>query len=158
MTVYSHSRLKYYEQCPLKYKLQYIDKVKIEVKESIELFLGKRVHETLEKLYHNLQQQKYSTLDALLDFLNDKWASNWNDSIVIVKNDYTPDDYLKLAEKCIFDYYYRYKPFNHGRTIALGERLWINLNGSSDYKLLGYIDRLAVSWDGCYEIHELLHN
>jgi putative RecB family exonuclease len=58
MTIYSHSRLSCYEQCPRKYKLQYIDRIKIEVKETIELFLGKRVHETLKKLYHDLRYQK----------------------------------------------------------------------------------------------------
>ncbi len=48
---------------------------------------------------------------------------------------------LEMAKKCITNYYYRYKPFDHGRTIALGERVLINLNGSSDYKMLGYIDK-----------------
>ena len=50
MNIYSHSKLKCYEQCPQKFKLQYIDKIRIEFKESIELFLGKRVHETLKKV------------------------------------------------------------------------------------------------------------
>ena len=50
MTVYSHSRLSCFEQCPHKFKLQYIDKVETEVEESIEAYLGLRVHETLEKL------------------------------------------------------------------------------------------------------------
>ena len=36
MTVYSHSRLSTFEQCPYKYKLQYIDKVETEVAESCE--------------------------------------------------------------------------------------------------------------------------
>jgi len=49
MTMYSHSKLRSYEQCPQKYKFQYIDKIKVEVKESIELFLGRRTHKTLKK-------------------------------------------------------------------------------------------------------------
>lgn len=49
MTVYSHSRLSCFEQCPQKFKLQYIDKVETEVEESVEAFLGSRTHETLEK-------------------------------------------------------------------------------------------------------------
>ena len=40
MTVYSHSRLSCFEQCPPKYKLNYIDKVETEVEEGIEAFLG----------------------------------------------------------------------------------------------------------------------
>ncbi len=73
MTVYSHSRLSTFEQCPQKFKLQYIDKVETEVEESIEAFLGSRTHETLEKLYRDLQYQKENTLDDLLSFLHDEW-------------------------------------------------------------------------------------
>lgn len=69
MTVYSHSRLSTFEQCPQKFKLKYIDKVETEAEESVEAFLGVRVHETLEKLYRDLQYQKENTLDDLLDFL-----------------------------------------------------------------------------------------
>jgi len=105
MTIYSHSRLSCYEQCPHKYKLQYIDKVKTEVKESIEIFLGRKVHETLKRLYRDLMYQKRNTLEELLSFLYDEWSKNWNDSIVIVKRECAPEDYLKMAEKCISDYY-----------------------------------------------------
>jgi len=154
MNVYSYSKLKCYEHCPQKYKFQYIDKIKIEAKESIELFLGKRVHETLKKLYHDLQYQKKNTLEDLLVFLRNRWAKNWNDSIMIVKEEYHPDDYINMAEKCIIKYYNRYKPFNHGRTIALEDRILINLDDSGNYKLCGYIDRLTEAEDGCYEIHD----
>jgi len=154
MTIYSHSRLKCYEQCPKKYKFQYIDEIKIEVKESIELFLGKRVHETLKKLYQDLQHQKLNTLEELLDFLHDRWTMNWNNSIMIVKKEYNPYDYLKMAEKYICDYYNRYKPFNQGRTIAVEKQIFVNLDGPRDYRLCVYIDRIAKRKDGCYHIHD----
>ena len=155
MNIYSYSKLKCYEQCQQKFKLQYIDKVKIEVKENIELFLGKRVHETLKKLYNDLQYQKENTLEEILDFLHDRWQKNWNDSIVIVKKEHCSEDYLKMAVKCITDYYNRYKPFNHGRrTISLEERILINLDSSGNYKLCGYIDMLTMSEEGCYNIHD----
>ena len=85
------------------------------------------------------------------DQVRNQWSRNWNNSIVIVKKQYEQDDYLKIAERCITDYYNRCKPFDRGRTIALDERVLINLNG---YKLLGYIDRLVEAEDGCYEIHD----
>ena len=154
MNIYSHSKLKCYEQCPQKFKLQYIDKIRIEFKESIELFLGKRVHKTLKKLYQDLMYQKENTLEDLLIFLHNQWAKNWNDSIKIVKKGYYPEDYLKMAEKFIIDYYNRYKPFNHGTTIALEERILIDLDRSQGYKLCGYIDRLTKAEDGYYEIHD----
>lgn len=154
MTIYSHSRLSCYEQCPQKYKFQYTDKIKIEVKESIEVYLGRRVHETLEKLYRNIQYRKLNTLEELLGFLRDKWNRNWNNSIEIVKREHGPDEYLKMAEKYITDYYNRYKPFNHGRTIALEKRILIDLDGSGNYRLIAYVDRITKSLDGYYEIHD----
>ena len=154
MTIYSYSKLKCYEQCPKKYKFQYIDKIRVEIKESIELFLGKRVHETLKKLHNDLRYQKKNTLEDLLIFIRNQWAENWNDSILVVKKEYCPEDYLKIAEKCIIGYYNQYDPFNQGKTISLEERILINLDGSCKYKLCGYIDRLTEVEDGCYEIHD----
>lgn len=45
MTVYFHSRLSCFEDCPQKYKLNYIDRAETEIEESIEVFLGGRVKE-----------------------------------------------------------------------------------------------------------------
>jgi putative RecB family exonuclease len=158
MTVYSHSRLSCFEQCPQKFKLQYIDKLETEVEESIEAFLGVRVHETLEKHYRDLQHQKKNSLEDLLVFLNSEWEKNWNDSIVIVKKEYSQDNYRKMAEKFISDYYCKYDPFDQCRTIALEERIMINLDDAGDYKLQGYIDRLAEKKEGYYEIHDYKTN
>ena len=85
-SIYSHSKLSCFEQCPQKYKLQYIDKVETEVEENIEAFLGSRVHVTLEKLYRDLDYQKKNTLEELLRYLNEQWKKNWTDNIVIVKD------------------------------------------------------------------------
>jgi len=158
MTVYSHSRLSCFEQCPQKYKLAYIDKVEREVEESIEAFMGSRVHETLEKLYRDLQYLKLNSQDDLLGLLRDEWEKNWNESIIIVKKEYGSDNYLKMAEKFIADYYTRYKPFNQGKTISLEDRILINLDEDGDYKLQGYIDRLTEAEDGFYEIHDYKTN
>jgi putative RecB family exonuclease len=62
MTIYSHSRLRCFEQCPARFKFQYIDKVETEEEQSVEAFLGSRVHETLEKLYRDMLHQKHDTL------------------------------------------------------------------------------------------------
>jgi putative RecB family exonuclease len=112
MKVFSHSRLSCYEQCPRKYKLKYIDRVETEVEQSIEAFMGSRVHETLEKLYRDLQYEKVNSLEELLEFLRSEWKDNWDDSIVIVKEEYGPDNYLKMAERFVTDYYHTYKPFD----------------------------------------------
>ena len=154
MTIYSYSSLSCYEQCPQKFKLQYVDKVKTEVKENIELFLGKRVHETLRKLYCSLQYPKKNNLEDLLVFLHNQWTKNWKDSIVIVKEGYCPEIYLRMAEQCIVDYYNRYKPFDRGRNIAIEKYILFNLDENGNYRLCGCIDRVAKTEDGCYQIHD----
>ena len=158
MTVYSHSRLSCFEQCSQKYKLQYIDKIETEVEGSVEAFLGTRVHETLEKLYQDLSHQKDNSLMDLLGFLRAEWIKNWSDSIVIVNKEYNSENYLKMAEKYISDYFLRYTPFDQGRTIALEQRILINLDDAGDFKLQGFIDRLTEKKDGFYEIHDYKTN
>ncbi|EMR74037.1 PD-(D/E)XK nuclease superfamily, partial [Thermoplasmatales archaeon SCGC AB-539-N05] len=158
MTVYSHSRLSCFEQCPQKYRLKYIDRVETEVEQSIEAFMGSRAHDALEKLYQDLKFQKLNSLDELLGFLRDEWKKNWSDSIVIVKEEYTSENYLKMAEKFVTDYYNKYKPFDQGRTISLEERIQINLDDSGDHKLQGYIDRVMESEEGYYEVHDYKTN
>jgi putative RecB family exonuclease len=72
MTLYSHSRLGMFENCPLQYKFNYIDKIKRE-EESIEAFLGSRFHEVMEKLYQGLRFRVY-TLEELLSYYEDQWS------------------------------------------------------------------------------------
>ena len=158
MTVYSHSRLSCYEQCPQKFKLQYIDKVETEVEENVEAFLGIRVHETLEKLYRDLQFQKLNSLDEIFTFLESEWNENWSDDIIIVNTEYNKDNYLNMAKKYVSDYYSRYAPFDKGKTVALEQRILIDLDDEGAYKLQGYIDRLTETKDGFYEIHDYKTN
>ena len=156
--MFSHSRLSCYEQCPQKYKLKYVDRVETEIEQSIEAFLGSRVHETLEKLYRDLGYQKVNTLEELLDFFRDEWKKNWDDSIVIVKEEYGPENYIKMGAKFITDYYNKYKPFDQGKTISLEERILIKLDDSGNYKLQGFIDRVMESKEGYYEVHDYKTN
>ena len=67
MTLYSHSRLTTFENCPYKYKLKYIDRVETEDFETVEAFLGSRVHDALEKLYRDLLNGKELSLGDLLE-------------------------------------------------------------------------------------------
>lgn len=156
--IYSHSRLSTYEQCPYKFKLRYIDKVIPDEKQTIEAFLGNRVHETLEKLYKDLLYQKENNIEDLINFLKQKWAELWEDSIIIVKDQYTMENYLSMAERYVTDYYKTYYPFRQERTISLEQRVMITLDKTGDYQLQGYIDRLAEKKPGQYEIHDYKTN
>ena len=156
--LYSHSRLKTFEQCKLKYKFKYIDKVETKEAQSVEAFLGKSVHAALEKLYKDLKFQKADSLEELLQWFRDEWSRNWNNEILIVREEYTQENYMKMGEKFIADYYNRYKPFAQAKTIGLEQKVMITLDGQGKYSLQGYIDRLSSPADGVYEIHDYKTN
>ena len=152
MSLYSHSRLSCFEQCSLKFKFSYIDKVETEIEETVEAFLGSRVHETFEKLYKDFKFQKLNTLKELLEFYNKSWEENWNDAIVIVRKEYDPENYRKMGEKFIIDYYNRYKPFNQSTTIALETEKTVELDDNHNIHIR--IDRLSLADEKTYEIHD----
>ncbi len=151
MTVYSHSRLTTFENCPLQYRLKYIDKVKIEERETIEAFMGSRVHEALEKLYGDMRLLKTNTLEELLSFYNENWQKSYSDNVRIIRKGFSPENYRTTGEKCIREYYARYYPFDDGKTLGLEQMINIDIEG---YKLQGFIDRLSSSGDQAYEIHD----
>ncbi len=152
--IYSHSRLGTFENCPLKFKFKYIDRLESTI-EGIETFMGSRVHETLEKLYRDKRFQKNNSLEELLAFYTQQWEKNWHENIKIVRKEYTADNYKKMGEKYISEYFEQYKPFDQEKTLGLEERVTIDLG--SGYKLQGIIDRLALA-GSVYEIHDYKTN
>lgn len=151
MTTYSHSKLATFENCPRAYKFAYIEKPEVEEFETADAFMGSRVHETLQHLYEDLKYEKLNSLDNLLAYYDELWKENWSDEVKVIKEGLTPEHYKKVGARCIRDYYQRYEPFDQGRTIAAELRVEIEVEG---YKLKGIIDRLTISPDGLYEIHD----
>ncbi|MGV8168739.1 MAG: RecB family exonuclease [Candidatus Nanoarchaeia archaeon] len=157
MTVFSNSRLSAFEQCPQKFKFHYIDKVETEILRTIETFMGELVHLTLEKLYKDLKFMKTNTEEELIQYYNENWEKEWDDRILIVKSkDYSKDNYKRMGEKMIRDYYKHYHPFNQGRVIGLETQEFLDLD--EDYKIHIRIDRLMMMEDGTYEIHDYKTN
>ena len=154
MTIYSHSRLSTFENCPLQFKYNYIEKPDIVRRTSIEAFLGSRCHESLEKLYKLLIDRRLLTEEELLDDFARRWEQNFTDDIYIVKAGRTYENYFERGKKSLTDYYRRYAPFELDKTLALELRIVVDLDKSGDYKLQGYIDRLSEIEDGHYRIHD----
>jgi len=153
MPTYSHSQLSTYETCPHQYKLAYVDKIKTET-EGIEAFMGSRVHDALEKLYRDLKVTKLHSLEELLNFYDQSWEKNWNDMVQIIRKEYSREDYRRLGEKCITDYYKRYYPFDQGRTLGLEENIYFPLEEERWYWIRGIIDRLTLMDNDVLEIHD----
>lgn len=153
MPAYSHSQLSTYETCPHQYRLHYIQKIKVDT-EGIEAFMGSRVHDVLEKLYRDLKMTKLNTLEELLTFYHQCWEKNWSEAVQIVRKDYSAEDYRRLGEKCITDYYHRYYPFDQGRTLGLEETIFFPLEEEGGYWIRGVIDRLSLVNHSTLEIHD----
>jgi len=153
MPAYSHSQLSTYETCPHKYRLTYIDKIEVET-EGIEAFMGSRVHDVLEKLYRDLKMTKLNTLEELLTFYHQTWEKNWSETVQIIRKEYSAEDYHRLGEKCITDYYKRYYPFDQGKTLGLEENIFFPLGEEKGYWIRGVVDRLALADDSILEIHD----
>jgi putative RecB family exonuclease len=153
MPTYSHSQLSTYEHCPHQYKLSYIDKIEVET-EGIEAFMGSRVHDALEKLYRDLKVAKTCSLEDLIRLYYALWEKHWNGQVKIARKEYGAEDYRRLGEKYISDYYRRYFPFDQGKTLGLEAYISFLLEGEGGPWIRGYIDRLTLRDDSVLEIHD----
>jgi putative RecB family exonuclease len=153
MKVYSHSRLSTFEQCKLKYKFQYIDKIVPEVEKSIEAHLGSSVHSTLEWLYSEVKEGRIPTLDDFITYYSKVWIEEYKPEFI---ENYGRDDkfYFNKGFQFLLEYYNRYKPFNDN-TIEVEKEIFIDLDESGEFKIRGFIDRLAYNLKTMeYEIHD----
>ncbi len=149
MTCYSHSRISTFEQCKYKYKLQYIDRVKVDIPTTVEAFMGNLVHQTLEKLYADLKYQKKNSKEDLLKFFNELWEKEWTDEILIVKEGLNQDNYRKMGEKYISDYYDNYDPFDDMTIIGLETQDRMTLPDGNQWHVR--IDKFGFK-DGVYYV------
>lgn len=157
---YSHSRIETYKSCPKKFYFQYIEKPEIEEKRGIEAFLGSMVHLALEKLYKDLKFTKLNSLEEIIDYYLEEWEKNYDQTIEIVRQDYTPENYKEMGKKYITEYYEKYHPFDTGKTIGLEMEVTFRFldDYGTAYDLIGYIDRLTMINDEHFEIHDYKTN
>jgi len=153
MSVYSHSRLETFENCPLKYKFRYIDGIK-KAEQGVEAFLGAQVHEVFRKLYDELQLEKLNTLDELLECFAANWKKAWGPHVRIVRAGMTEQNYFAFGKQCIRNFYEKHKPFRQSQTLGTEVHLTFPLDGEGKYQLQGYVDRIARRDDGTIEIHD----
>lgn len=158
MPSFSHSKIGTFENCKLQFKYRYIDRIRVEFEDTIETFLGSRVHETLEKLYRDRRFEKDISSDGLLDDFNRRWKENWSDSVKIVNQEYSAENYRRMGERYIRDYFNRYRPFDQGTVIGLETQDFLALDDEGRYSYHIRIDRLMDMGDGLYEVHDYKTN
>ena len=151
MVVYSHSKIKTFEQCPLKYKYRYIDKIKIETK-SIEALLGFAVHAVLENLYNQVKDNKVPSIEDIIKIYSGIWEENYNEKIVIVSEIKDQKFYFNLGLQFLIDYYLKHQPFGDN-TLETEKKVIFEIEKGIWF--IGYIDRLVHNLEKDeYEIHD----
>jgi len=93
-------------------------------------------------------------LEELLEYYNKLWEENWKDTVIIVKKEYTQENYRKMGERYLTDYYNRHKPFDRGKIIGLETMDLLPLDEGGNYKFHIRIDRLVDMGNGMYEVHD----
>lgn len=153
-TIYSHSRLSSFENCPKQFEFRYIQKIPSE-SEGIEAFVGKRVHEILERLYLFVGRGQVPGVEKVIDRYQKLWEETYDGDRVRIVREGTPLDYYrKLGEQCLRGYYMRHYPFDESETLGIEKRVVFPLDDAGEYRMQGIIDRISRARDGTIEIHD----
>ena len=151
---FSHSRLSTFEQCKLKYRFRYIDKIIPEIEKTIESHLGKVVHSTLEWLYRKIKNDKIPSVDEMISYYSNAWKEEYEEGIPIIKKGLNSEHYFNKGIQFLINYYTEHKPFDDN-TIDVEKEIEFVLDDSGEYKIRGFIDRLAHNpKTGEYEVHD----
>ena|SRR3989344_3325947 len=158
MATYSHSKISTFEQCPYKYKLHYIDKEEPEIESTIELFMGDVVHRSLEDLYKRKKFKQRVSKESLIKFYRDTWENEYSTDIKVVKEDQglSASNYKKMGEKCLSDYYDKYKPFEQLTILGLETQDKMTLPDGSQWHIR--IDKFACDDEGNYYVMDYKTN
>ncbi|MBS3094652.1 PD-(D/E)XK nuclease family protein [Candidatus Pacearchaeota archaeon] len=151
MATYSHSRVSTYENCPYQYKLRYLDKVKVDIPTTIEAFMGDIVHQTLEHLYKLKKFKKRIALGSLIKFYRELWDKNYSSDILIVKaekENVNSENYKKIGEEMIKNYFERMKPFEEMTILGLETTDRMTLPDGNQWHVR--IDKLGCDNEGNY--------
>ena len=155
--VYSHSRLKCFENCRKQFHFRYVLRIPEET-EGIEAFVGKRVHEVLERLYLFVGEGRLPSLPQVLRRYEEQWEAEYEPGRVRVVRTGTPVSfYHQLGIRCLETYYRLNYPFDADQTLGIEERVRFDLGGGdpgADYRMQGVIDRIALARDDTIEIHD----
>jgi putative RecB family exonuclease len=153
VSVYSHSRISSFENCPLQYQYRYIDKIRSEV-QGVEAFMGKLVHEVLEALYADLPRARAEGAGPFREMFQRLWDSNVNSSVRVVRENMTLADYRALGSQCVEEFYRRYHPFDTGEVLGCELEVEFSLDAAGQYRMRGFIDRVDRLASGVFEVHD----
>ncbi|MCK4607063.1 MAG: PD-(D/E)XK nuclease family protein [candidate division Zixibacteria bacterium] len=151
MSVYSHSKLACFGNCPRQYKFKYVEKVEVPKRVSPDAYLGNAVHCVLRTLYTHGGDGVLVPREDALAMYRAEWEKVDRESIRLTRDYYTVDDYIRLGEQMLAEHYDRHQPFDQGTLLGTELHLTFQL-ADTPFRIHGYIDKLWKRDDGITEI------
>lgn len=154
---FSPSSLETYRSCPLKFKYSYLDRLKRKPP-TVEAVLGTAVHRALEEVYlARVRGRVLGLAEATLVFEKD-WARSFASEVRFVAGGTAPE-FHQVGLDCLRGYWNDNAPFDADRTVGVERHVGFELPvsdpaGQDTAVVHGYIDRLSISRDGVFEIHD----
>jgi RecB family exonuclease len=143
--VYSFSRVKCFQQCPLRYRFRYIQGLK-EVFRSIESYLGNTVHDVLEWMYRQRDLGVATNESTMLERFAGWWSSKRDETVAIIRVDDQDEHYLKLGREMLSRFLRDTFAKDRSETVALEQRLSLRLSDSIVFT--GFADRIGRTEQG----------
>ena len=114
--------------------------------------MGNLVHQALEILYVVLKSQKTMGIEEIIIFYNQLWNKEYVPEILVAKANQglTSEDYRKMGEKFLIDYYFKHNPFEDLTILGLETQDKITLPDGNQWHVR--IDKLGLDEKGNYYV------
>jgi len=143
--LFSFSRLKTFNQCPLRYRYRYLKGLK-EAFRSIETFLGTAVHDVLQWLYEQRNLAATPEIEATLDEFARRWNASWTNNVTVVRLSDSPDEAFRIGRQMLERFHRGALQRDRSATVGLERRYSHRL--SDDVVFTGFADRVGRTENG----------
>jgi RecB family exonuclease len=149
---FSFSAISTFKSCPKAFEFKYIKKIP-EAFNSIEAHMGSSVHEVLEWAYKERNDEHEPGLQAALEKYSEQFHGGDFETIKIVKDDKTKEDYYLLGREFIVYFFSELFPFDKSSTLSLEQRFNIPMTvDGAEVVYRGVIDRISKGTDGTIRV------
>ncbi|MBI4423860.1 MAG: PD-(D/E)XK nuclease family protein [Elusimicrobia bacterium] len=128
---------------------------------SVEALLGTCVHKAFEEVYLARLHGRVLSEDEALAVYEKEWAAGIQGQVAFRDARYAPEDWRRTGVECVTTYYRAHAPFDAEKTVAVEKRVGFPLpvpdpatGAIEEYRIEGFVDRLALAPDGCFEVHD----
>lgn len=112
--------------------------------------MGDMAHQSLEDLYKRKKFKQRVSKASLIKFYRDLWKRNYSFDILIVKDGLNAENYRKMGEDFLKNYYDRMKPFEEMTILGLETQDMMTLKDGSRWHVR--IDKLGCDNKGNYYV------